>query len=49
MKLFGVIQQDNEFTRAYLKRYNEKMLKVEEIFESITLKALIKGVTEHVI
>jgi len=49
MKLFGVIQQESEFTRAYLKRYNEKMLKVKEILESITLKALIKGVREHAI
>jgi hypothetical protein len=33
----------------YLKRFNEKMIKVEELLESIALEALIRGGREHVI
>jgi hypothetical protein len=32
-----------------LKRFNEKMLKVEELLEPVALKALIRGVREYVI
>jgi hypothetical protein len=46
-ELFGVTQQEDEFTRAYLKRFNEEMLKVEELLKSVALEALIKGVNEH--
>jgi hypothetical protein len=37
-KLFGVTQQEDESTHIYLKRFN-----VEELFELVVLKALIKG------
>jgi hypothetical protein len=30
-----------------LKRFNEEMLKVEDLLEQITLKGLIRGVGEH--
>jgi hypothetical protein len=30
-----------------LKRFDEEMLKVEELIESLTLEALIRGVNEH--
>jgi arginyl-tRNA synthetase len=46
-ELFGVTQQEDEFTRAYLKRFNEEMLKVEELLEQVALEALIRGVREH--
>jgi len=39
IELFGVTQQECESTRAYLKRFNKKMLKVEELFELIALEA----------
>jgi hypothetical protein len=48
-KLFGVTQQDGESTRAYLKRFNEKMFNMEELLEPVVLEALIKGVRGHVI
>jgi len=32
-----------------LKRFNEEMLKVEELFKLVALKALIRGVKEHVL
>ena len=47
MELFGVTQQKDEFTRAYLKRFNEEMLKVEELLEQVALEALIIRVREH--
>jgi hypothetical protein len=47
MELFGVTQQEGEFTRTYLKRFNEKMLKVEELLEQVALEALIRRVREH--
>ena len=49
-KLFGVIQKKSgESTQVYLKRFDENILKVEELLESIALKTLIRGVREHVI
>jgi hypothetical protein len=33
--------------RAYLKRFNEEMLNVEEFLEPITLKTLIRRVREY--
>jgi hypothetical protein len=47
MMLFGVTQQEGESTQVYLKRFNEKMLKVEELPESVALETLIRGVREH--
>jgi hypothetical protein len=47
MELFGVTQQEGEFTRADLKRFNEKMLKVEELLEQVALEVLIRRVREH--
>jgi hypothetical protein len=47
MMLFGVTQQEGESTQAYLKRFNEKMLKVEELSKSVALETLIRGVREH--
>jgi hypothetical protein len=46
-ELFGVTQQEGKYTRIYLKRFNEEMLKVEELLKSVALEALIKGVNEH--
>jgi hypothetical protein len=48
-KLFDVTQQENESTRAYLKRFNEKMLNMKELLELVALEALIKGVKGHAI
>jgi hypothetical protein len=48
-KLFDVTQQENESTRVYLKRFNEKMFNMKELLEPIALKALIKGVRGHAI
>jgi len=47
-KLFDVAQQEGESTWMYLNRFNEKMIKVEELLESIALEALIRGAREHV-
>jgi len=47
MMLFGVTQQEGESTQTYLKRFNEKMLKVEELSKSVALETLIRGVREH--
>jgi hypothetical protein len=48
-KLFGVTQQEGESIRAYLKRFNEKMLNIEELLEPLALEDLIKGVRRHAI
>jgi hypothetical protein len=45
--LFCVAQQEEGFTRAYLKRFNEKMFKVKELIEPMTIQALIRRVSEH--
>jgi len=42
-ELFGIIQCEKEFTRAYLRRFNEEMLQVEDLLEPITYEAWIKG------
>jgi hypothetical protein len=47
--LFCVAQQEEGFTRAYLKRFNEKMFKVKELIEPMTIQALIRRVSEHAI
>ena len=44
IEFFRITQVDDESTRAYLKRLNEKMLKVEELIEFVAYKALINGV-----
>jgi hypothetical protein len=46
-ELFSVAQKKSESIRAYLRRFNAEMFKVEELIESVTLKALIRGVREH--
>jgi hypothetical protein len=33
IKVFGVTQSDGESIRVYLKRFNEEMLKVEELIK----------------
>jgi hypothetical protein len=40
-KLFGIKQVDDESMRAYLKRFNKKMLKVKELIEPMTFEALM--------
>jgi hypothetical protein len=47
IKFFSVAQQKGESIRAYLRRFNTKMFKVEELIESIALEALIRGVSKH--
>jgi hypothetical protein len=42
-------KKSGESTQVYLKRFDENILKVEELLESIALKTLIRGVREHVI
>jgi len=44
IEFFRITQVDDESTRAYLKRLNEKMFKVEELIEFVAYKALINGV-----
>ena len=46
-KLFSVAQQKGESIRAYLRRFNTEMFKVEELIESVALEALIRGVRKH--
>ena len=46
-KLFSVMQQEDKTTQVYLKRFNEEMLKMQELIESVALEALIRGVREH--
>jgi hypothetical protein len=43
-KFFSVIQWKDESTRAYLKRFNEKKLKMEGLLQHITIKTLIDEV-----
>jgi len=43
-KLFSIVKQEGKSTRAYLKRFNVKMLKMEELIE---LVAIIRRVREH--
>lgn len=45
-KLFGITQIKNKSTRPYMKRFSEKMFKVEELIELIKSYALISGVKE---
>ena len=49
MELFGVTQQEDKFTQIYLKRFDEKMLKVKEFTEPVAVEVLIRGVREYVI
>jgi hypothetical protein len=46
-KLFSVTQVGREPTRAYLKRFNEEMLKLKGLIEPVASEALIIGVREH--
>jgi hypothetical protein len=43
-KLFRVTQDEKDSTQAYMKRFNEEMLQVEDLLEPIAGEALIKGV-----
>jgi hypothetical protein len=47
MNLFGVTQQEGKSTRVYLNRFNEEMLKMEELLELVALEALIRGVRDY--
>jgi len=42
--LFDVTQQEDKSTRAFLKRFNKEMLKVDELCKPMALEALIRGV-----
>jgi hypothetical protein len=42
-KLFGITQIKDKSTRVYLKRFDEEMLKVEDLIKLIASKALISG------
>jgi hypothetical protein len=44
IELFRVTQGEKDSTQAYLKRFNEEMLQVEELLEPIACEALIKEV-----
>jgi hypothetical protein len=37
---------ENEFTRTYLKIFNEEMLKVKDLIEQVASEALISAVRE---
>jgi hypothetical protein len=43
-KLFRVTQDEKDSTQAYMKRFNEEMLQVEDLLEPTAGEALIKGV-----
>jgi hypothetical protein len=45
-ELFGITQVKDGSTRTYLKRFNEEMLKVENLIKSVAFKALISRVKE---
>jgi len=47
INLFGVTQSDGESIRAYLKRFDEKILKMKELIKPVALKALINRVRER--
>jgi hypothetical protein len=42
-KLFRITQIKDESTRVYLKRFDEEMLKVEDLIKLIASEALISG------
>ena len=46
-KLFVITQRDDENTIAYLQRFNEKTLSVEDLLEPITTKTLINRVYNY--
>jgi len=46
-ELFFITQLEGEITRAYLKRFNEKMLKVENLLELMVIEALINGIHNY--
>lgn len=48
-KLFGITQVENESTMAYLKWFNEEMLKVEDMMEPVASKTLISGVKDKIL
>lgn len=46
-KLFSITQLEGESTRAYLKRFNEEMLKVENLLEPMVIEPLICGIHNY--
>jgi hypothetical protein len=46
-ELVSITQLKGESVRAYLKRFNEKMLKVENLLELMAIKALISGINNY--
>jgi len=46
-ELFFITQLEGEITRAYLKRFNEEMLKVENLLELMVIEALINGIHNY--
>jgi hypothetical protein len=46
-ELVSITQLKGESARAYLKRFNEKMLKVENLLELMAIKALISGINNY--
>ena len=47
IKLFFNTQLEGENTRAYPKRFNEEILKVENLLEPMAIKALISGINNY--
>lgn len=43
-ELYRITQVDNKSIRAYLKKFNKEMLKVEELIEFMASKALISKI-----
>jgi hypothetical protein len=46
-ELVSITHLKGESARAYLKRFNEKMLKVENLLELMAIKALISGINNY--
>jgi len=46
-ELVSITQLKGESARAYLKIFNEKMLKVENPLELMAIKALISGINNY--
>ena len=45
IELFGITQANDESTQAYLKMFDEKILKVKELLKHVAFESLISGVT----
>lgn len=44
--LFGIKQQDGELNVSYMKRFDQVVVEVEDLNESITIKALTRGIAQ---